>query len=94
MPMTQQATGGFHVRLAETKADLEAAQRLRYDVFVSELGGGGLPWSVTMALGEMWNGANLGFSLCTLLNQGSVEAHTLGFAVVVGSVALAKIYLS
>jgi len=41
MPMTQQATGGFHVRLAETKADLEAAQRLRYDVFVSELGGGG-----------------------------------------------------
>lgn len=41
MPMTQQATGGFHVRLAETNADLEAAQRLRYDVFVSELGGGG-----------------------------------------------------
>jgi len=42
--------------------------------FDPELGGGGLPWSVTMALGEMWNGANLGFSLCTLLNQGSVEA--------------------
>ena len=41
MPMTQQATGGFHVRLAQTDADLEAAQRLRYDVFVSELGGGG-----------------------------------------------------
>lgn len=41
MPMTQQTTSGFHVRLAETKADLEAAQRLRYDVFVSELGGGG-----------------------------------------------------
>ncbi|MCL6282110.1 GNAT family N-acetyltransferase [Ruegeria sp. 2012CJ41-6] len=31
----------FTVRLAETDADLRAAQRLRYDVFVRELGGGG-----------------------------------------------------
>ncbi len=32
---------GFSVRLAQDAADLEAAQRLRYDVFVSELGGDG-----------------------------------------------------
>ncbi|WP_299933890.1 GNAT family N-acyltransferase [uncultured Pelagimonas sp.] len=32
---------GFSVRLARDAADLEAAQRLRYDVFVSELGGDG-----------------------------------------------------
>ncbi|GAA6157998.1 GNAT family N-acetyltransferase [Ruegeria sp. HU-ET01832] len=31
----------FTVRLAETEAELRAAQRLRYDVFVRELGGGG-----------------------------------------------------
>ncbi|MFT6674204.1 MAG: putative hemolysin [Sulfitobacter sp.] len=40
-PMTQQAATGFHVRLAETEQDLRAAQRLRYEVFVTELGGGG-----------------------------------------------------
>ncbi len=31
----------FTVRLAETEAEIRAAQRLRYDVFVDELGGGG-----------------------------------------------------
>ncbi|MEO1106831.1 MAG: GNAT family N-acyltransferase [Pseudomonadota bacterium] len=31
----------FTVKLAETEAELRAAQKLRYDVFVSELGGGG-----------------------------------------------------
>ena len=31
----------FTIRLAETEQDLRAAQRLRYDVFVRELGGGG-----------------------------------------------------
>lgn len=31
----------FSVKIAETKADLRAAQALRYDVFVRELGGGG-----------------------------------------------------
>ncbi|WP_405112472.1 GNAT family N-acetyltransferase [Phaeobacter sp. BS52] len=31
----------FQVKLAQTSADLRAAQALRYDVFVSELGGGG-----------------------------------------------------
>jgi putative hemolysin len=31
----------FTVKLAETEAELRAAHRLRYDVFVTELGGGG-----------------------------------------------------
>jgi len=31
----------YQVRLAETQQDLRAAQRLRYDVFVTELGGSG-----------------------------------------------------
>ncbi len=31
----------FTIRLAETEDDLRAAQRLRYEVFVKELGGGG-----------------------------------------------------
>lgn len=31
----------FAVRIARSEADLQAAQRLRYDVFVRELGGGG-----------------------------------------------------
>lgn len=31
----------FTIKLAETEAELRAAQKLRYDVFVSELGGGG-----------------------------------------------------
>ncbi|MGC3940630.1 GNAT family N-acetyltransferase [Roseobacter sp. EG26] len=39
MTITQQ--NPFSVRLAETAADLQAAQRLRYSVFVEELGGGG-----------------------------------------------------
>ena len=35
------AEPAFTLRLARDRADLEAAQRLRYDVFVTELGGGG-----------------------------------------------------
>ena len=34
-------TASFEIRLAETACDLEASQRLRYRVFVEELGGGG-----------------------------------------------------
>ena len=39
--MAQVASTDFQVRLARSNADLRAAQRLRYDVFVKELGGGG-----------------------------------------------------
>ena len=34
-------TPEFKVKLAETEAELQAAQRLRYRVFVEELGGSG-----------------------------------------------------
>ncbi len=43
-----------------------------------EFGGMGLPESVGMASMEMWNAANMGFSLCPLLGQGAIgaiEAH-------------------
>ena len=39
--MSQAVAADFHVRLAETPEDIHAAQRLRYEVFVAELGGDG-----------------------------------------------------
>jgi len=42
--------------------------------FDMEKGGGGLPWAVTIPLTEMWNAANLAFSLCPLLTQGAIDA--------------------
>tara|TARA_R110002094_G_scaffold117391_7_gene113082 strand:- start:541 stop:1305 length:765 start_codon:yes stop_codon:yes gene_type:complete len=39
--MTGSEASEFEVRLAQSAEDLRAAQRLRYDVFVTELGGGG-----------------------------------------------------
>lgn len=39
--MTQHHVPDFHVKLARSDAERQAAQRLRYDVFVTELGGGG-----------------------------------------------------
>jgi len=41
--------------------------------FDPDHGGGGLPWVVTVALSEIWNAANMSFSLCPLLNQGATE---------------------
>lgn len=44
-------------------------------------GGQGLPWALSMALGEMWQSANLSLSLCPLLTQAAIEAvHLLGTA--------------
>lgn len=43
-------------------------------VFDQEHGGQGLPWLVAFAVQEMWQGANMAFGLCPLLNQGAVEA--------------------
>ncbi|WP_339716755.1 acyl-CoA dehydrogenase family protein, partial [uncultured Sneathiella sp.] len=43
--------------------------------------GGGLPNAVAVATTEMWNAANMGFSLCPLLTQGAIEsimAHGTG----------------
>ncbi len=42
--------------------------------FRPEHGGQGLPWLVAFAVQEMWQGANMSFGLCPLLNQGAVEA--------------------
>lgn len=39
--MTLGSSADFEVRLASTPSELRAAQRLRYDVFVTELGAGG-----------------------------------------------------
>ncbi len=36
--------------------------------------GGGLPQALTLATVEMWNAANLAFSLCPLLTQGAIES--------------------
>tara|TARA_R110000787_G_scaffold103222_2_gene209680 strand:+ start:180 stop:944 length:765 start_codon:yes stop_codon:yes gene_type:complete len=39
--MAHAVAADFHVKLAQTAEELRAAQRLRYQVFVTELGGGG-----------------------------------------------------
>lgn len=42
--------------------------------FDPEYGGQGLPYAVAFPVQEMWQGANMSFGLCPLLNQGAVEA--------------------
>ncbi|MCB1883366.1 MAG: acyl-CoA dehydrogenase [Geminicoccaceae bacterium] len=42
--------------------------------FPEEAGGQGLPWALNAAVGELWNAANMAFTLCPLLTQGAVEA--------------------
>lgn len=42
--------------------------------FEEEFGGQSLPWAVAFPVQEMWQGANMAFGLCPLLNQGCVEA--------------------
>ena len=37
-------------------------------------GGQGLPWVLTTALWEMWDSANLAFSLCPVLTQATIDA--------------------
>ncbi len=41
--------------------------------FDPEHGGQGLPWTVALALGEMWNSANMSWALCPILTVGAVE---------------------
>ena len=41
--------------------------------FDLELGGGGLPWTVGLALQEMMTASNLALSLCPLLTQGGIH---------------------
>ena len=42
--------------------------------FDEEFGGQGLPYAIAFPIQEMWQGANMSFGLCPLLNQGAVEA--------------------
>jgi alkylation response protein AidB-like acyl-CoA dehydrogenase len=42
--------------------------------FPTKHGGMGLPWAVTMAIMEMWQSANLAWSLCPQLTIGALEA--------------------
>ncbi|HRQ61630.1 MAG TPA: acyl-CoA dehydrogenase family protein, partial [Alphaproteobacteria bacterium] len=42
--------------------------------FDPQYGGQGLPYAVSFPVSEMWQSANLSFSLCPLLNQGAMEA--------------------
>jgi alkylation response protein AidB-like acyl-CoA dehydrogenase len=56
--------------------------------FEPEHGGQGLPWTLAMAVQEMWQSANMSFALCPMLNQGAVEALTIH-----GSKELKDIYL-
>ncbi|MEM8839728.1 MAG: acyl-CoA dehydrogenase [Pseudomonadota bacterium] len=44
---------------------------------LEEFGGQGLPTSLATATNEMWNAANLSFSLCPLLTIGAIEAVTM-----------------
>ena len=41
--------------------------------FDPEYGGQGLPWLVSTAVSEIWQAANMAFSVCPMLNQGTVE---------------------
>src|SRR4051794_25065586 len=41
--------------------------------FEPEHGGQGLPWTLAIAVAEMWNSANMSFALCPVLNVGAVE---------------------
>jgi len=43
-------------------------------VCAAEFGGQNLPWALGMAVGEMWQSANLALSLCPLLSQAAIEA--------------------
>ncbi|MFM1815985.1 MAG: hypothetical protein RLZ98_2680 [Pseudomonadota bacterium] len=55
----------------------------------SQYGGQGLPSVLSMAVSELWNGANLAFGLCPLLTQGAINALNAE-----GSEALKSVYLA
>ncbi len=47
--------------------------------FEEDIGGMALPWTVAIAVGEMWHAANLSWGLWPLLTQGAIEAlHSHG----------------
>jgi len=42
--------------------------------FDPAIGGQGLPWTLSTALWEMWDAANMSFTLCPLLTQAAIDA--------------------
>ncbi|MDY0884233.1 acyl-CoA dehydrogenase [Dongia soli] len=86
-------------KLAEGKVRVPAGQAEAYRQFAEagwnsvafdpDFGGQGMPWALTTALQEIWNAANMAFSLCPLLTQGAVEALQIH-----GSDAQKKTYLA
>lgn len=42
--------------------------------FEDHYGGQNLPWTMAFCVQEYWQGANMSFGLCPLLNQGAIEA--------------------
>jgi alkylation response protein AidB-like acyl-CoA dehydrogenase len=56
--------------------------------FSADHGGQGLPWTLAIAVQEMWHAANMALGLCPMLSQGAVEAISAH-----GSPALKAIYL-
>ena len=54
----------------------------------TEYDGMGLPFRVTAAINEFWQGANMSFALCNLLSQGLIDAINL-----VGTETEKKLYL-
>ncbi|WP_374653231.1 acyl-CoA dehydrogenase [Dongia sp.] len=42
--------------------------------FDPEYGGQGMPWAITTALQEIWNGGSVAFAACPMLTQAAVEA--------------------
>jgi alkylation response protein AidB-like acyl-CoA dehydrogenase len=57
----------------------------------AELGGQGLPWSIAMPVQEMLQAANLSLALCTLLNQGAIEAVSVHGSMVLKATYLEKL---
>jgi alkylation response protein AidB-like acyl-CoA dehydrogenase len=72
------------VRLVDGKVAVPTGQTEAYRQFTEagwnsvafdpDFGGQGMPWALTTALQEIWNAANMAFSLCPLLTQGAIEA--------------------
>ncbi len=85
-------------RLADGKVTSSRGFKEAYQQFVTggwnglsgraEYGGQGLPHVVAMPVAEMWNSANLAFSLCPMLTSGVLEALTLR-----GSPAQQQLYM-
>ena len=75
------------VRWHDTEVSTAAGWKQAYGQFVSagwsalscsrEFGGQNLPRALSALVEEMWNGANMAFTLCPMLTRGAIEAIEL-----------------